>query len=522
MQTFARVSCYLFAYNYLLPYTKNLVLVQSKAYKNLVLVQFKAYKNLVLVQKRLKNLDKSVKISNFAQKLDISAMKRKIFDTLLRWKDTEKGRVALLIEGARRVGKSYIVKAFAEKAYRSYIMVDMTYMPQALQSVFDDYLNDIPMFLTLLQNVTGTKLYERESLIIFDEVQAYPKVRQAIKHLVADGRYDYIETGSLVGIMENTQGILLPSEERTVKMYPMDFEEFLWALNDDMTMPFIRTCYEQKRPMGPMHRKTMELFRQYMIVGGMPQAVAQYAATKLFMDVETVKRDILQLYNNSVAQYARGYAAKVKAVFDNIPSELQRHEKRFRLSNIESGARYRSYETSFLWLKDAMITNMCYGVTAPSVGMKLTSDETSFKCYLADTGLLISHAFDEKTIQGEELFQKLMFDKLEINSGMLVENIVAQMLVASGHRLFFYSNNSRTDASERMEIDFLIEKRQLTNAHNICPIEVKSGKNYTTVSLNKFCRKFERQLSTPYIIHYQDLKTVDGVVYLPIYMVPLL
>ena len=229
-------------------------------------------------------------------------MRRKIFDVLLQWKNTEKGRVALLIEGARRVGKSYIVKEFAQKAFRSYIMVDLSYMHKPLQGVFDDYLKDIPMFLSLLQNVTGTTLYDRESLIVFDEVQAYPKARQAIKHLVADGRYDYIETGSLLGIMENTQGILLPSEERILKMYPMDFEEFLWAMEDEMTMPFIRSCFERQMPLGPMHRKTMELFRQYLIVGGMPQAVEMYAKTRLFREADKVKRDILNLCSRSVGQ----------------------------------------------------------------------------------------------------------------------------------------------------------------------------------------------------------------------------
>ena len=448
-------------------------------------------------------------------------MKRKIFDTLLHWKNTEKGRVALMIEGARRVGKSYIVEAFAKEYYRSYIMIDLSFMTGTIKKVFDEYLNDIPMFLSLLQNIMNVKLYERESLIIFDEIQAYPKVRQAIKHLVADGRYDYIETGSLISILENTQGILLPSEERIVKMYPMDFEEFLWAMGDEMTTPFISQCFETKKALGPMHRKAMELFRQYMIVGGMPQAVERYVKSKLFIDADTVKRDILNLYKNSVSQYAVGYAEKVKSVFDNIPAELQRHEKRFRLSDIEPGARFRSYESSFLWLKDAMITNMCYGATAPSIGMKLVSDQYTFKCYMADTGLLISHTFDEKTIQSEELYKKIMLDKIEINSGMLVENIVAQMLVASGHRLYFYSKNSK-DKEERMEIDFLIEKQTLTNAHNISPIEVKSGKNYTTVSLDKFCKKFSKQLHTPYIIHSSDLKNLNGVIYLPIYMTPLL
>ena len=449
-------------------------------------------------------------------------MKRKIYNELLAWKNQEKGRVALLVEGARRVGKSYIVKEFAEKEYRSHIIVDFSHLTSAMQSLFDDYLNDTQAFLSLLQNLTATYLYERESLVVFDEIQLYPKARQAIKHLVADGRYDYIETGSLVGIRENVQDILIPSEERSIKMYPMDFEEFLWALGDGMTMPFIRSCFENKKPMGPMHRKTMQLFRQYLIVGGMPQAVMRYSETKIFRDADVVKRDILNLYGSSVSQYAKGYSSKVKAVFESIPAELQRHEKRFRLSDVEQGARFRSYESSFLWVKDAMIVNMCYGVSTPTVGMRLTFDETTFKCYMADTGLIISHSFDEKTIQGEELYQKLMLGKLEVNAGMLVENIVAQMFVASGHRLYFYSKNSRTNAEDRMEIDFLIEKPTITNAHNIFPIEVKSSKNYTISSLQKFIRKFERQLATPIVVHYQDYAEKDGITYIPIYMVPLL
>lgn len=449
-------------------------------------------------------------------------MKRKIYDTLLAWKQKEQGRVALLIEGARRVGKSWIVREFAEREYESHIIVDLSVMTAPLQSVFDDYLNDTATFLTLLQNVTGVRLHERKSLIVFDEVQTYPKARQAIKHLVADGRYDYIETGSLLGILENTQGILIPSEERSVKMYPMDFEEFLWAMGDDMTMPFVRQCFERRKPMGPMHRKTMDLFRQYLIVGGMPQAIERYVATRFFQEADEAKRDILTLYAKSVSQYAKGYASKVKAVFDNIPAELQRHERRFRLADIAKGARYRSYETSFLWLKDAMMINMCHGVSEPTVGMRLVSDETTFKCYMADTGLLISHAFDEKAIQGEELYQKLMLDKLEVNAGMLLENIVAQMFVASGHRLYFYSNNSRSDSTERMEIDFLIEKGKLTNAHNISPIEVKSSTNYTISSLQKFRTKFQKQLATPYVVHCQDFEESDGITYLPVYMAGLL
>lgn len=448
-------------------------------------------------------------------------MRRKIYDDLLRWKREESGKVALLIEGARRVGKSYIVEEFARKEYRSYILVDFAHIGKAMKSVFDEYLNETPLFLMYLQNIAGVELYERESLIIFDEVQKYPMARQAIKYLVADGRYDYIETGSLVSLNENTEDILLPSEERPIQMYPMDFEEFLWALGDEMTWPFVKDCFEKHIAAGPMYRKVMTLFRQYLIVGGMPQAVSKFIETGNFQKVDVVKRDILSLYRKSIDKHVKGYTEKVKAVWDQIPGQLQKHEKRFRLSEIDEKARYRSYESSFLWLKDARFVNVCYNVTEPQVGMKLKSDETVFKCYMADTGLLISHSFDEKLIQGEELYQKLLLGKLEVNEGMLIENVVAQMFVASGHSLYFYSKNS-DEAADRMEIDFLVEKPTLTAAHNICPVEVKSGKNYTFSSLQKFRTKFAEQLHVSYVIHSQDYKEENGIVFLPIYMTPLL
>lgn len=448
-------------------------------------------------------------------------MRRKVYNDLLRWKNEEQGAVALLVEGARRVGKSYIVEEFAKKEYKSYILVDFAHISNAMKAVFDEYLNETDTFLMFLQNVAGVQLYERESLIIFDEVQMYPKARQAIKHLVADRRYDYIETGSLVSINENTQGILIPSEERPLQMIPMDFEEFLWALGDEMSWSFVKHCFEKKQPLGPMHRKVMTLFRQYLIVGGMPQVVAKFVETKNFQKADVVKRDILSLYRKSIDKHVKGYTEKVKAVWDQIPGELQKHEKRFRLGNIDQGARYRNYESSFFWLKDARFVNTCYNVTEPQVGMKLRRDDLTFKCYMSDTGLLIAHAFDEKLIQGEELYQKLMLDKLEINEGMLIENIVAQMLVASGHSLYFYSKNSDI-AADRMEIDFLVEKPTLTNAHNICPLEVKSGKNYTFTSLQKFGKKFTEQIHQPYIIHCLDYKEENGYQFLPIYMTPLL
>ena len=301
-------------------------------------------------------------------------MQRKIYAELLKWKHEEQGAVALLIEGARRVGKSYIVEEFAKKEYKSYILVDFAHIGKSMKAVFDEYLSETDTFLMYLQNVAGVWLYERESLIIFDEVQKYPKAREAIKHLVADRRYDYIETGSLVSINENTQDILIPSEERSLSMNPMDFEEFLWALGDEMTWPFIKQCFEKKLPMGPMHRKAMTLFRQYLIVGGMPQAVAKFVETKNFQKVDVAKRDILSLYRKSIDKHVKGYTEKVKAVWDQIPGELQKHEKKFKLADIEQGARYRSYESSFLWLKDARFVNTCYNVTEPQVGMKLKRD----------------------------------------------------------------------------------------------------------------------------------------------------
>ncbi len=270
-----------------------------------------------------------------------------------------------------------------------------------------------------------------------------------------------------------------------------------------------------------MHRKAMTLFRQYLIVGGMPQAVAKFIETGNFQKVDAVKRDILSLYRKSIDKHVKRYTEKVKAIWDQIPGELQKHEKKFKLSSINEKARFRSYESSFLWLNDARFVNMCYNVTEPQVGMKLRRDDMSFKCYMADTGLLISHSFDEKAIQGEELYQKLILDKLEINEGMLVENIVAQMFVASGHSLYFYSKDS-DESADKMEVDFLIEKPTLTNAHNICPVEVKSGKNYTISSLKKFQTKFPGQINVPYIIHTRDYKEENGYVYLPIYMTPLL
>ncbi len=449
-------------------------------------------------------------------------MKRKIYSQLLRWKEAEQGRVALLIDGARRVGKSYIVEEFARNEYKSYIFIDFNRAGRDIHELFADNLSDLNSLFVYLQNIMGVRLYERESLIVFDEVQMCPRARAAIKYLVADGRYDYIETGSLVSINKNVRDIVIPSEERRVKMFPMDFEEFLWAVGEDMLMPFIRERYEACEPLGPVHRKAMSLFRQYLIVGGMPQAVERYATAHNFTDVDTVKRDIINLYKADIEKYAVGYETKVKSIFERIPSSLQRHEKRFLLSDIKPTARFREYETSFFWLEESQVANICWASTEPSIGLGMKRDSTRLKCYMADTGLLISMAFDERSIVSEELYRKLLLNKLEVNQGMLVENVVAQMLRAAGHRLFFFSQTSRQDSQQTMEVDFLIQKPSVTSRHNISPIEVKSGSGYKLASLRKMRQKYADKLSTPYVIHTKDYMQEDGIHFLPIYMTPLL
>ena len=450
-------------------------------------------------------------------------MKRKIYEDLLTWKKEWAGKTALLIDGARRVGKSYIAEEFAKTEYRSYIFIDFNSATEDIRNLFFHYLNDLDTLFMYLSGYYNVKLYEHESLIIFDEVQLFPRARAAIKYLVADGRYDYIETGSLMSIKKNVQDIVIPSEERHLKLYPLDFEEFLWAMGNDTLMDIIKKCYDAEKPMGQiMHRKAMDYFRQYLIVGGMPQAVQEYATSRDFDRVDRIKRDILTLYRADIIKHAAGYEMKVESIFDEIPAQLQKHEKRFRISSLKKDARFRDYEDAMFWLDDAMIVNICYNSTEPNIGLRLNMDRLTLKCYMADTGLLISHAFDENGIVTEELYKKLLFDKLEVNKGMIMENMVAQMLTASGHKLYFYSNCSREDKDSRMEIDFLITKSKISSRHNISPIEVKSGKNYTLTSLRKFMKKYDEQTHIPYVLHTNDLKKEEGIIYLPLYMTPLL
>ena len=449
-------------------------------------------------------------------------MKRKIYQNLLAWKRS-RGTTALLIEGARRVGKSFIVEEFAKNEYKSYLLIDFSVAPTEVFQLFIDYLENLDTLFLKLSEHYGVKLHERETLFIFDEIQSFPRAREAIKTLVADGRYDYIETGSLVSIRENVENIVLPSEEEQIKLYPMDFEEFLWAMGDELTMDAIRNHFADKAPMGALfHRKAMDLFRQYMIVGGMPQAVQAFVKSTDLQMVDQVKRRIINLYRDDIEKHAGRYSLKTKLVFDGIAAQLSQHEKKFHLASLEKNARMREYEDAFLWLREAMITNICYRSTEPSLGLNINAEYSTLKCYMADTGLLLSLAFNFRAIQAEQIHKRILMDALDINSGMLVENIVAQMLSASGHDLFFFSSSFKNNNSERMEIDFLLPSSEIKRRHNICPIEVKSTKIYKHFSMDKFIAKYHDFLGQPYILHPKDIRTEDNLLFLPLYMAPCL
>ena len=448
--------------------------------------------------------------------------RRKIHDRLVAWKRTSQGRSAILIEGARRVGKSTAALAFAKEEYDNHLLIDFSKAGKRVKDLFEEYLDDLDTFFLYLQNLYHVRLEPRRSLVIFDEVQRFPRAREAIKHLVADGRYDYLETGSLVSIRKNVRDILIPSEEHHERMFPMDFEEFLWARGNETAVPLIRDCLAHRRPFGGAHRMLADLFRQYLVVGGMPQAVQAFIQTADLGRVDEVKRDILRLYRDDIHKFAGSLRFKVESVFADIPSQLSRHEKRFSLAGFGKNARMRDWDQAFEWLEEAMTVNLCHGAAEPNVGLRLNLERSARKCYLADTGLLVSAAFDENALAAGDIHNRILFDRIEINEGMLVENVVAQMLRAAGRELYFYSNSSRESAEDRMEIDFLLAKTKIGRRRNIVPIEVKSGKNYTTRSLDKFRRKFRAFVDTPLVLHPGDLKESDGVLYLPLYAAPFL
>ena len=445
-------------------------------------------------------------------------LERKIYNELLNWKKESNGKTALMIDGARRVGKSYIAKEFAKNEYKSYILIDFGSVAREVLDLFENETYDLDLFFAKLSAFYSVILYKRNSLIVFDEVQQFPKARQLIKYLVADGRYDYIETGSLIRLKKNVQDIIIPSEEDHIELFPLDFEEFLWAMNDKATYPFVTKCYETKTELGQaLHRKVMNQFRQYILVGGMPQSVLAYIDNKDFKAADDAKRRILNLYREDVVKFAENYEDKVFAVFDNIPGQLSKKEKKYKLSSLGKQARFRTYEDSFIWLNEAMIVNTCFNATDPSVALGLSLDNTTQKCYMADTGLLVTHAFKDKKFIDNELYKAILLDKLDINEGMIMENVVAQMLRNKRERLYFYSRNDSVHRENHMEIDFLISKDK-----KICPIEVKSGDYKSHSSLDKFRKKFSNVIKDSYILYTKDVMVKDGIIHLPIYMAGLL
>ncbi len=442
-------------------------------------------------------------------------LKRKIYNELIEWKN-QSSKTALLIEGARRVGKSNIVEEFAKNEYKTYILIDFSIASDEIKSIFTNYASNLDDFFFFLSTIMGITLHNRETLIIFDEVQLFPKARQLIKHLVNDGRYDYIQTGSLLSIKTNVRDILIPSEERSIKMYPLDFEEFCWALGREDLVNYIETQYKKLKPLNEIHSTAMKYFRQYMLVGGMPQAVLEFIKTNDYNKVDIIKKDILNLYRKDAGKFANGYEYKVLSIFDEIPNQLSKHKKKFILSSLTKEARFRDYEESFVWLNEAMITNPCYNASDPTVGLSLYRERLTLKMYMADTGLLITHAFNENKSMQQEVAENIVNGKLNINNGMFLENIVAQTFRMNGKSLYFYSRIDSKDSKNTMEIDFLITDS--TNPNKISPVEVKSGKYYTVSSLNKFTNKFRRKLGRKYLLHTKDLKIKDDVIYLPVYM----
>ena len=428
-----------------------------------------------------------------------------------------------MIDGARRVGKSWIAEEFARNEYEAYLLIDFSKVAPRVKRYFREYMEDLDTFFMYLLSTYGVKLPIHKSVIIFDEVQRFPRAREAIKWLVADGRYDYIETGSLISIRKNVRDIVIPSEEYHLEMFPMDFEEFLWAQGREGMMEMLKRHFDDRKPLGEdLHSSMMDLFRQYLVVGGMPKAVSVFAETHDLGEVDAVKREILTLYRNDIHKFAGALRHKVLAVFNRIPAELARHEKKFVLADLGKDARMRDYDTAFEWLKSAMTVNVAYAASEPTVGLEVRTDVLSLKCYLADTGLLVSMAFDPVTLESDRIHDRILHDRLSLDKGMLMENIVAQMIRASGRGLYFYSNADRTNVKNRMEIDFLVCKPNLTRMHNIIPIEVKSSRAYEFVSLGKFRRKFPDQLYESVVLHPKDLKVDDGIVYLPLYMAGLL
>lgn len=451
--------------------------------------------------------------------------KRKAYEELIKWKNESKGKNALLLEGARRVGKSTLVSTFAKKEYASNVIINFSEASPEIKSLFENCRSDIDKFFMYLQAYTGTTLKKRNSIIVFDEVQLFPTAREFIKQLVSDGRYDYIETGSLISLRENVKNIVIPSEETSIKLNPFDFEEFLWACGEEAMANAIYNSFTSKTPLPEaLHRKSERLLREYMLVGGMPQAIQTFVDENDFGKVDAVKRDILSLYKNDVEKFGNSNATRIRRVFSTLPAQLAQHDKKFKLSSLNKNARSREYADAFFWLSDSYIASSCLNVTDPSVGLAASANEGSFKCYMADTGLLVTQLFSENATTPHELYKDILQGKIEINEGMFTENYVAQQLTASGHKLYFYSKMDRENSSNTMEVDFLIsaEYDNALGKMRISPIEVKSTKRYGIKSLEKFKAKFKKRVGKQYVLHPKPMSIDGDLIKLPLYMAHLL
>ena len=438
--------------------------------------------------------------------------KRKLYDRLLEWKRVQNGKTAILIEGARRVGKSTLVEQFAKKEYESYILIDFNEASEEVTALFNNLMNMDYIFLQL-QSIYNVVLKKRKSVIIFDEVQNCPRARQAIKYLVKDGRYDYIETGSLISIKKNTKNITIPSEEERVTLYPMDYEEFRWAMGDEATMPLLRTFYDNKLPLNQAHREAMRNFRLYLLVGGMPQAVEAYLETNNFSMVDLAKRGVIRIYQDDFQKLDS--TGRLETLFMNIPSQLSQTNNRFKpyavLGDIDEDKLMEFLKD----LEDSKTTLFAYHSNDPNVGMSLTKDISKFKIFCADTGLFVTLAFWDKDYTENVIYQKLLNDKLSTNLGYVYENMIAQMLATSGNKLFYYTWPK--DETHNYEIDFL-----LSHGTKLQPVEVKSSGYNTHKSLDVFCEKYSHIVECRYLIYTKDLKTDKGTILLPVYMTPFL
>ena len=440
--------------------------------------------------------------------------KRKLYERMLQWKNEMNGSTALLIKGARRVGKSTIVELFATNEYESHIIIDFANVTQEVNELFDN-VADLNFFFLKLQALTRVDLIERKSVIVFDEVQLQPKARQAIKYLVKDGRYDYIETGSLLSIKKNVKGILIPSEETRITMFPMDYEEFLWAQDDYVTTKIIRESLEKKVPLGDaVNRKLMRDFRLYMLVGGMPQAVNAFLDNSNFRKIDEIKRNILELYEDDFRKIDS--SGKVSFLFKNIPSELSRGATRFMPSKVDKNMNTKGARETIADIIDSMTVNVAYHADDPNVGFAMTKNLDAYKLYLADTGLFVTLAFMDKNYTENTIYEKLLSDKLSANLGYIYENVIAQMLRSSGNELYYYAFPSEK-SNRNYEIDFL-----LSINNKICPMEVKSSGYRAHKSLDAFSEKYSSRILEKYLIYTKDMKRERDITMIPMYMVPFL